>query len=66
MEYQGQSEKHLENICEGLNVVLPNCEKWFTNDGLSQVKNNLRLDSQVIVDLSQELGLPPENVLCKI
>ena len=35
VEYQGQSEKHLENICEGLIVVLPNCEKWFNNDGLS-------------------------------
>ncbi len=59
-EYQGYSERQLNKLVETLTLVLPNCEKKPSKffDEFEMLTPN----SQVIVDLANELGLPSIKV----
>jgi hypothetical protein len=59
-EYQGYSERQLNKLVETLTLVLPNCEKLPSKffDEFEMLTPN----SQVILDLANELGLPALKV----
>jgi len=64
-EYQGPSEKQLKKVCEALAVVLPNCDTVMRSNKERRVYEELRelnANSQLIQNLSFELGLPPVKV----
>ena len=69
VEYQGASEKQLDRLCDGLNLVLPNCERWFKSSQYQYYVRkmmNLSKDSEVITNLANDLGLQPQKVYDKI
>lgn len=67
LEYQGASEKQLDRVCEALSVVLPN----GTSSNQAEMREFYKLEtlnseSPVVIELAEDLGLPPEKVWKRI
>ena len=63
-------ERQLARICAGLNNVLNSCEEWFGgHQGIKcsqKLWKDLNSKNPNVVDLSWELGVPPEIIVQRI
>lgn len=69
VDCQGASEKLLERIAGALNVVLPNCDKWFVDQNFTNYTKllyHLSKDSPIIQTLALDLGINAQKVFDKI
>ncbi|EAR87667.1 Serine/Threonine kinase (macronuclear) [Tetrahymena thermophila SB210] len=68
-KYQAASEKQLERVCEGIQMILPNCQIWFKVPQYMEFVQHLPLlDAQnpFILALANDLGIQPKKVHQKI
>lgn len=65
-EFQGPSEKQLENLCNAMTLVLPGCEGWLNEFSAKEGALLTPAHLESLNELGQELGLDEKMVARKI